>query len=61
MVNSLFWIVKIKTFSFGFLAINFYYFVPINESGIKIDVVAVKKAKDDPTSEQSGLHGYRAF
>ena len=48
-------------FSFMLLAIKFYYFLPINEGGIRIVVIVVKKAKDDSTSEHSGLHGYRAF
>ena len=48
-------------YGFSFLTIKFYYVVPIKVNGIKIDVIAVKKAKDDSTSEQSGIYGYRAF
>ena len=31
--------------------------MPINEDNKKIDVIAVKKAKDDPTSDHSWLYG----
>ncbi|PRW42414.1 hypothetical protein CSC04_3107 [Enterobacter roggenkampii] len=36
------WIVKIKfSISLRVLTINFYYSLPINKGGIKIDVLAV--------------------
>ncbi|GHS72449.1 hypothetical protein EKTHUN627_32480 [Enterobacter kobei] len=57
-VNNLIWLVRNKIFfQMSFLILNFCPFMPINEDNKKIDVIAVKKAKDDPTSDHSWLYG----